>query len=91
MVFNGEIYNHAELRKQLISQGHVFRTDHSDTEVLVHGYEEWCEQLPTRLNGMFAFAIYDKPRHRLFLARDRFGEKPLYYLVRPGLFAFARN
>ncbi len=89
VVFNGEIYNHAELRKHLISRGHVFRTDHSDTEVLVHGYEEWGEQLPTRLNGMFAFAIYDKPRRRLFLARDRFGEKPLYYLVRPGLFAFA--
>lgn len=89
VIFNGEIYNHAALRKELISRGHVFRTDHSDTEVLVHGYEEWGEQLPARLNGMFAFAIYDKPRRRLFLARDRFGEKPLYYLVRPGLFAFA--
>ena len=89
VVFNGEIYNHAALRKELISRGHIFRTDHSDTEVLVHGYEEWGEDLPVRLNGMFAFAIYDKPRHRLFLARDRFGEKPLYYLAKPGLFAFA--
>ena len=89
VIFNGEIYNHATLRKELISRGHVFRTDHSDTEVLVHGYEEWGEDLPARLNGMFAFAIYDKPHRRLFLARDRFGEKPLYYLMRPGLFAFA--
>jgi asparagine synthase (glutamine-hydrolysing) len=89
IVFNGEIYNHQELRQQLVARGHVFRTDHSDTEALVHGYEEWGENLPDRLNGMFAFAIYDRPRRRLFLARDRFGEKPLYYLQRPGLFAFA--
>jgi asparagine synthase (glutamine-hydrolysing) len=89
VIFNGEIYNHATLRHELISRGHIFRTDHSDTEVLVHGYEEWGADLPVRLNGMFAFAIYDKPRHRFFLARDRFGEKPLYYLARPGLFVFA--
>jgi asparagine synthase (glutamine-hydrolysing) len=89
VIFNGEIYNHATLRKELILRGHIFRTDHSDTEVLVHGYEEWGEDLPGRLNGMFAFAIYDKPHRRLFLARDRFGEKPLYYFNRPGLFAFA--
>jgi asparagine synthase (glutamine-hydrolysing) len=89
VTFNGEIYNHATLRHELISRGHIFRTDHSDTEVLVHGYEEWGEDLPVRLNGMFAFAIYDKTRHRFFLARDRFGEKPLYYLARPGLFVFA--
>lgn len=88
-IFNGEIYNHAELRQQLIDRGHVFRSSHSDTEVLVHGYEEWGEALPERLNGMFAFAIYDRQKRRLFLARDRFGEKPLYYLHRPGLFAFA--
>jgi len=89
VVFNGEIYNHLELRKELIRCGHVFRTDHSDTEVLLHGYEEWGENLVARLNGMFAFAIYDKTRRRIFLARDRFGEKPLYYLVKSGLFAFA--
>jgi asparagine synthase (glutamine-hydrolysing) len=89
IVFNGEVYNHCELRKLLEARGHVFRTSHSDTEVLVHGYAEWGEKLPARLNGMFAFAIYDRARRRLFLARDRFGEKPLYYYERPGLFAFA--
>jgi asparagine synthase (glutamine-hydrolysing) len=89
VVYNGEIYNHAELRRELEAQGHIFHSDHSDTEVLVHGYEEWRDSLPERLNGMFAFAIYDKARRRLFLARDRFGEKPLYYAQQPGLFAFA--
>ena len=57
--------------------------------MLVHGYEEWGDRLPLRLNGMFAFAIYDRPRKKLFLARDRFGKKPLYYTVRPGCFRFA--
>src|SRR5262249_47816520 len=89
VVFNGEIYNHAELRSDLERRGHHFASDHSDTEVLVHGWEEWAEELPTRINGMFAFAILDRTRHRLFLARDRFGEKPLYYTARPGFFAFA--
>lgn len=89
IVFNGEIYNHRELRAELLGKGHVFRSDHSDTEVLVHGYAEWGEALPERLNGMFAFAVYDRPRRHLFLARDRFGEKPLYYYAKPGLFAFA--
>lgn len=89
VVYNGEIYNHLELRQALIAKGHVFRTDHSDTEVLVHGYEEWGDDLPARLNGMFAFAIFDRRRRRLFLARDRFGEKPLYYLATPRSFAFA--
>ena len=79
IVFNGEIYNHLELRADLTRRGHRFRTDHSDTEVLIHGYREWGEELPGRLNGMFAFAIYDRVRRHLFLARDRFGEKPLYY------------
>jgi asparagine synthase (glutamine-hydrolysing) len=89
VVFNGEIYNHLELRQALIASGHVFRSDHSDTEVLVHGYEQWGSELPLLLNGMFAFAIYDRPRRRIFIARDRFGKKPLYYASRPGFFAFA--
>ena len=88
-LFNGEIYNQAELRAELLARGHVFRSDHSDTEVLVHGYEEWGEELPARLNGMFAFVIWDRPRRRLFAARDRFGEKPFFYVSRPGFFAFA--
>jgi asparagine synthase (glutamine-hydrolysing) len=89
IIFNGEIYNHLELRRTLQARGHTFRTSHSDTEVLVHGYEEWSTSLPERLNGMFAFAIYDRARRQLFLARDRFGEKPLYYLHKPGVFLFA--
>ena len=89
VVFNGEIYNHLELREELIRAGHVFLTDHSDTEVLLHGYREWGRDLPSRLNGMWAFAIYDRKRRELFLSRDRFGKKPLFYSLQNRTFAFA--
>lgn len=89
IVFNGEIYNHHELRTLLESKGHRFASHHSDTEVLLHGYREWGEGLPEWLNGMFAFAIYDKPRQRLFMARDRFGEKPVFIHQENSLFAFS--
>ena len=89
VVFNGEIYNAPELRSLLEARGHIFRTDHSDTEVLLHGYREWGEELPIRLNGMFAFCVYDRRRAVLFLARDRFGEKPLYFARQGRGFFFA--
>ncbi|TAL02523.1 MAG: asparagine synthase (glutamine-hydrolyzing) [Rhodospirillaceae bacterium] len=88
VVFNGEIYNHAELRRELEGLGCRFRSSHSDTEVLLHGYATWGKDLPLHLDGMFAFAIWDKPRRRVFCARDRFGEKPFYYAATPNLFAF---
>jgi asparagine synthase (glutamine-hydrolysing) len=89
VVFNGEIYNHRALRAELESGGHRFVSDHSDTEILLHGYRAWGDELPLHLDGMFAFALWDQARRRLFCARDRFGEKPFYYQARPGCFLFA--
>ena len=90
VTFNGEIYNHAELRRELIAAGHIFQSDHSDTETIVHGYEQWgLDGLLERLDGMFAFAIWDEARETLSLARDRIGIKPLYFTRAVGDFRFA--
>ena len=88
LVFNGEIYNHRALRKELIARGHRFRS-HSDAEVVLHGYETWGEKVLDHLRGMFAFALYDRARGELFLARDPFGIKPLVYAELPDAFVFA--
>ncbi len=90
ITFNGEIYNHLELRRELVAAGHTFATDHADTEVLIHGYEEWgIERLLGRLQGMFAFAIWDENAKRVTLARDRVGIKPAYFTKAGGRFLFA--
>src|SRR5437763_121627 len=78
IVFNGEIYNHAELRPKLEAQGHRYRT-HSDTETIIHLYEQYGRDCVRHMRGMFAFAIWDAKKKRLFIARDRLGIKPLYY------------
>lgn len=85
LTFNGEIYNFKELREQLVSAGHSFYTN-TDSEVLIHGYEEWGENLLDKLRGMFAFVIYDKKTGELFGARDFFGIKPFYYAQMNGTF-----
>lgn len=89
ITFNGEIYNHTALRRQLAGLGHRFQTSHSDTEVILAGYREWGASVQDRLRGMWAFAIYDADEQLLFCSRDRFGEKPFYYTTRNGFFAFA--
>jgi asparagine synthase (glutamine-hydrolysing) len=88
IVFNGEIYNFADLRKELLALGHAFRS-HSDTEVILAAYREWGVDCLSRLNGAFAFALYDSGQRRLFLARDRAGEKPLFYMLADGVLRFA--
>ena len=88
IVFNGEIYNYKELRDELIKKGHVF-ANNADTEVLIHGYEEYGEELLTKLRGMFAFVIWDSKKKKLFAARDFFGIKPFYYALVDGQLVFA--
>ena len=87
LVFNGEIYNYQELRRELIAVGHHFSTQ-GDSEVLLHGYEEWGDTLPEHLRGMFAFVIWDREKQELFGARDPFGIKPFYYAQMGELFFF---
>jgi len=88
LVYNGEIYNFGELHEELVAKGHTFVT-HSDTEVIIHLYEEYGPECVSRLNGMFAFAIFDERQQKLFLARDRAGIKPLYYSYERGHLRFA--
>jgi asparagine synthase (glutamine-hydrolysing) len=87
VVFNGEIYNFKELRSELESYGHVFRT-RCDTEVIVHGYKQWGDEVLNRLNGMFGLAVWDVERRRLMLARDAFGIKLIYYRIHEGALSF---
>ena len=87
ITFNGEIYNFLELREELVAAGHDFKT-RSDTEVLIHGFEEWGEELPKRLRGMYAFVIHNIKDGSLFGCRDIFGIKPFYYANMGGSFIF---
>ena len=89
LVFNGEIYNHRDLRRELEAKGHVFQTAGSDTEVIIHGYREWGKEVVHKLNGMWAFVLFDKKNDYLWLSRDRFGKKPLYYALIGDTFVFA--
>ncbi len=88
IIFNGEIYNFQELRKELLARGHIFKTK-GDTETILHAYEEFGEKCLNKLNGMFAFAIYDINTRKVFIGRDRVGEKPLYYYFDQNCFIFA--
>src|SRR6266849_7579442 len=88
ITYNGEIYNFLQLRAELETLGYKFQSK-TDTEVVIHAYEEWGEACVDRFNGMFAFAIFDRTKQTLFLARDRLGVKPLYYYADSGKFVFA--
>lgn len=88
MVFNGEIYNYVELKAELEAAGHIFK-NHTDTEVIIHGYEQWGEGVVNHMKGMFAFVILDLNKQQLFMARDHFGIKPLYYTITDKFIAFA--
>ena len=90
LVFNGEIYNFQSLREELIALGHVFKT-HTDSEVLLHGYEAYGKALLNKLRGMYAFVIYDKAKNKLFGARDIFGIKPFYYYIKDDVFLFGNE
>ena len=88
LTFNGEIYNYIELKNRLLKRGHNFKTN-SDTEAIIHLYEEYGKDCVKHLEGMFAFAVYDRNKQTLFLARDRLGQKPLHYYRNNSLFAFS--
>lgn len=88
LVFNGEIYNFQALKQELLQAGHVFRSN-TDTEVIIHAYEQWGLASIQRLRGMFAYALWDSKHQRLVLARDRLGIKPLFYAFRDGDLSFA--
>jgi len=89
VTYNGEIYNHAALRRELEARGHRFRSHHCDTEVIIHAYREWGIDCLERFRGMFAFGLWDARQKRLWLVRDRIGVKPLYYAVNRGRLTFA--
>ena len=90
VVFNGEIYNFPELKRELEALGHVFRTK-SDTEVIIHGYKQWGDDVLNHLNGMFGLAIWDRRQKRLVVARDPFGIKLIYYKIEADRFYFGRR
>src|SRR2546421_2223748 len=87
ITYNGEIYNHLDVRRDLEARGHTYRT-RSDTETIVHAYEQWGDDFVRRLRGMFAFALWDTRRRRLLLVRDRLGIKPLYWTTAGNLLLF---
>lgn len=89
IVYNGEVYNHLDIRRELEKEGHIFQSAHSDTETVLHAFAQWGPDCLDRFNGMFAFAVYSPAQKKIWLARDRFGEKPLFYAHNEQGFAFA--